>query len=247
MPETKIILNKLIGETPLESINRFKNLNPEYRYLPMTYAGRLDPLAEGVLLLLAGDECLKKDEYLALTKEYELTILFGFSTDTHDLLGKVVDVTQNPPIEEIESVLNKFCGKFEQTYPSYSSRPVMGKPLWEWSRSGRLGEIEIPKHEVMIHDIQFVEKKEISGRELFANIEKAVSLVSGDFRQEEINSLWREALSTKQQEKFTLIKIVANVGSGAYMRVLAKDIGYRLGGPALAYHIKRTKIGDYSI
>jgi tRNA U55 pseudouridine synthase TruB len=74
MPQNKIILNKPIGETPLEIINYYKRLHPEYRYLPMTYAGRLDPLAEGVLLLLAGEECLKKDEYLSLSKEYELTL-----------------------------------------------------------------------------------------------------------------------------------------------------------------------------
>ena len=58
------VLNKEIGETPLECMERFrlsKGLDP---LLPMTYAGRLDPMAEGVLLVLVGEECKNKDKYL---------------------------------------------------------------------------------------------------------------------------------------------------------------------------------------
>lgn len=84
------IVNKKCGQTPLECINELKKIEPRLAHLPITYAGRLDPLAEGVLVLLIGDECLKKDEYLALTKEYEVTVLFGFSTDTYDLMGEVM-------------------------------------------------------------------------------------------------------------------------------------------------------------
>lgn len=39
------LVNKKIGETPLEAINRFrlenKKENPELDFLPITYAGRL--------------------------------------------------------------------------------------------------------------------------------------------------------------------------------------------------------------
>ena len=84
-------LNKKPGETPLECLNRFKVDNPEYEGEKMTYAGRLDPLASGVLLVLVGEECKKKEKYLGLDKEYELTILFGFSTDSHDVLGLIED------------------------------------------------------------------------------------------------------------------------------------------------------------
>ncbi len=80
---------KKAGQTPLDCINTLKNDNPDLKFIPMTYAGRLDPLAEGVLLILTGDECLKKDEYLSLPKEYEVDILFGFKTDTYDVMGLI--------------------------------------------------------------------------------------------------------------------------------------------------------------
>lgn len=63
-------LDKNAGETPLECINRFKAENLEYKGEKMTYAGRLDPLASGVMLVLTGEECKNKDKYLKLDKEY---------------------------------------------------------------------------------------------------------------------------------------------------------------------------------
>jgi tRNA pseudouridine55 synthase len=85
-----VVVYKKCGQTPLTCIQELKKKHPEYAHMPMTYAGRLDPLASGVLIILIGDECLKKDEYLALPKEYEVTILFGYATDTYDVMGKVI-------------------------------------------------------------------------------------------------------------------------------------------------------------
>ena len=82
----KKILNlyKEVGETPLERLERFKKDNSEYANEKMTYAGRLDPMAEGVLIVLVGEECLNKEKYLGLDKEYEFEVLFGFRTDTYE-------------------------------------------------------------------------------------------------------------------------------------------------------------------
>ena len=87
MNDKVINVYKKCGETPLDCINKLKNDDSNLRFLPMTYAGRLDPLAEGVLFILIGDECHKKDEYLSLGKVYEVDILFGFATDTYDVMG----------------------------------------------------------------------------------------------------------------------------------------------------------------
>jgi hypothetical protein len=44
----KDVLNlyKARGETPLQRIERFRKENPEYKNIPLSYAGRLDPMAE---------------------------------------------------------------------------------------------------------------------------------------------------------------------------------------------------------
>jgi tRNA U55 pseudouridine synthase TruB len=58
--------------------------------ISMTYAGRLDPLAAGLLIVLEGDEIREKEAYLKLPKTYEFEVVFGIATDTFDQLGVIV-------------------------------------------------------------------------------------------------------------------------------------------------------------
>ena len=37
--------------------------------------------------MLAGEKVHEKEKYLALDKVYEFEVLFGFATDTYDMLG----------------------------------------------------------------------------------------------------------------------------------------------------------------
>lgn len=99
MQDNVINIYKKVGQTPLDCINTLKKEKEELRFIPMTYAGRLDPLAEGVLLILIGDECHKKDQYLSLPKEYEVDVLFGFATDTYDVMGKII--AQKATVKEV--------------------------------------------------------------------------------------------------------------------------------------------------
>src|SRR6185436_4759837 len=133
----KKILNvyKPKGLTPLAVVNQVKNKFPQYQKEKIAYAGRLDPLAHGVLLLMIGEETTKqKDNYLNLPKDYEFEVLFGVSTDTYDVLGILQNINchsregGNPEIE-IKKFLASKLGKQTQTYPPYSSKAVNGKPL----------------------------------------------------------------------------------------------------------------------
>ncbi len=269
-----IKIYKKKGKTPLECIRDLKKQDENLKLLPMTYAGRLDPLAEGLLLILVGDEVNKKDDYLKLPKEYEVDILFGFGTDTYDLMGKIIekkgkDVAPSPyqfsgprtredeePDHEnwygdfaleTQRILQGLTGTIEQSYPPYSSRPVNGKPLFVWAREGKLGEIEIPKHKVLIENIEILNQSEISGEELLKKIINDIGLVNGDFRQKEIVSLWKSKLIGREKENFPILKIRVSCGSGVYVRVLAHDIGEKLNISSLALNIKRTKIGKYKL
>ena len=84
-----LVLNKREGETPLEALENWRLKHKKYKDVKMTYAGRLDPMASGLLVILAGEETKNKEKYLGLDKEYEFEVLFGFSTDTYDILGKI--------------------------------------------------------------------------------------------------------------------------------------------------------------
>ena len=253
MQDKVINVYKKAGITPLDCINTLKEEHPELRLLPMTYAGRLDPLAEGVLLILVGEECKKKDEYLNLPKEYEVDVLFGFATDTYDVMGKIVtsgEVESKVLFKkslEIKKILEEFIGKIKQKYPPYSSRPVNGEPLFKWARDGKLDEIEIPTHNVFVESIEILGQELIKGEKLLEDIKEKISNVKGDFRQKEIISIWNDELKNKNTEEYSIAKLRISCGSGVYVRGIAHEIGEKLGTPALALKIIRTKVGEFTL
>jgi tRNA pseudouridine55 synthase len=273
MPDKLHLIYKKCGQTPLDCINELKIKHPELKNTPCTYAGRLDPLASGLLVILTADECLKKDEYLSLDKEYEVEVLFGFATDTYDVMGKITHKASAEEVFErssdllagdsdgrgqtisntssasamIKNIIPQFTGKITQAYPAYSSRTVEGKPLYQWAREGKIGEITIPSHEVYVENIEVLDTYLIEARYLESKIKEMISNVSGDFRQKEIVDLWEKELENKKDLNFQVVKLRINCGSGVYVRSIANDMGVALGVPALALSIVRTKIGEYSV
>lgn len=246
MKQQVIILDKPIGKTPLQMVELFKERNPEYKEDIISYAGRLDPMAHGLLILLIGDENKQRESYLHLDKTYEVEILFGVETDTYDVLGKIQSCKETKlQRSNIENKLQTFIGKREQVYPPYSSKAVQGKPLFWWAREGKLGEIEIPKREIEIFSIDYVSEKEIGGKELLTEIKKRIGEVQGDFRQAETLSEWKTNSTTTQV--YAVIKIQVTCSSGTYMRTLAHELGKQLGTSAIAFDIKRTQVGKYLI
>lgn len=241
-------LYKNRGETPLECLERFKAENPKYKNEKMTYAGRLDPLAEGLLLVLTGEECKNKEKYLGLNKEYEVDILFGFATDTHDILGIITEKKEYKKIDQIdEKFLKQFTGVFSQKYPAFSSKTINGESMFNLAKNGELKDEDIPEKEVEIKSIKLLKQYSISKEDLETYIKKSINLVNGDFRQEEIYKEWQLAMDDSKEDEFSAITIRVSCTSGTYMRTLANNIGKKVGVPALALNIKRTKIKGYSI
>ncbi len=247
------VINKKEGETPLEALEVFRIKKKIGKDVPMTYAGRLDPMASGLMILLAGEECKQKEKYLGLDKEYEFEVLFGFATDTYDILGKICarkDLAQKNLLKikdlekEIKKNLKYFKGNILQKYPIYSSKTVAGKQLHAYARAGE--EVETPEHEVHVKSLKFLKLRKISSKTLLNNIEKRISKVHGDFRQKEILKIWQTCVRKDLAQSYFVGSFSARVSSGTYVRTLSNDLGERVGIPALAYSIKRTKVGKFA-
>lgn len=260
MPKDQtVLIYKNEGETPLECLQRFRLEKPEYQQAILSYAGRLDPMAEGLLLVLVNEANKEREKYLGLDKEYEIEILLGVSTDTGDVLGKIKPPTRGlvtplsggifasafSPDKGVGGFFSSFLGKQTAPYPSYSSKPIKGKPLFEWAREGRLDEIEIPQKEFEIYSIE--ENKLIyliSKNDLLKTVKERMEKVKGDFRQEEIIKSWNDQLVNNSVENFFIFSLKVCCSSGAYMRTLAENMALKLGTTGIAWKIKRTKIGD---
>jgi tRNA pseudouridine55 synthase len=227
---------KNIGETPLQALERVRKDEKISAAIPMTYAGRLDPAAEGVLLLLVGDECKKKEKYTKLDKEYEVEVMFGVETDTQDSLGliKRIDI-QNiqriPGRTDGKVDYQKYVGKFTQEYPTYSSKMIAAKEV-----------DEIPTKEVEIFSIEKMGEAEVTGHEAAVHALEIVEKVDGDFRQQDIGEEWYAFGQEFANFPFKVVSLRVRCSSGTYMRSLAERIGKDAGVGAFAYSIKRTSI-----
>lgn len=240
---------KKLGETPRERIERLRRQRREFEYEVLSYAGRLDPMAEGVLLILAGAKNSRRDEYLEMDKEYVLDILFGFATDTYDILGKVMQtgdasLVSRPAVRE---GLSLFRGSIEQEYPPFSSKTVEGKSLFEWARNNALGALMLPTRTVNIQSVELKEMYKVKEPDILAYVEESVAKVQGDFRQEEILCLWKRNLRAAGAREFPCATVKIGCSSGTYARSIAHGLGQQMGVPALALHILRTRVGNYTV
>jgi tRNA pseudouridine(55) synthase len=240
--EKVLRLWKKAGQTPLDVIDALRQEKPEYIDQKITYAGRLDPLAEGEMILLVGEEVHNKQQYLDLEKEYEVDILLGVSTDSFDTLGLVLEegVVSAKWFEKTEKYIEKHVGEFEQKYPPFSSKTVDGKPMFQLTKDKV--EFEIPTHKVKMVSAEILEDKIISKEELIKLIQEKNSVIKGDFRQVEIGDRWNDYFDQTEYIEYPVVTIKMRVGSGFYVRQFADDLGKYLGSNALALHIKRTKI-----
>ena len=241
---------KPIGTTPLELIEELRLSFPEYQDVTIGYAGRLDPMAHGVMLLMLGEATKERDTYLHLEKVYEFEVLFGCDTDTYDVLGLLQkNATQTALIvnEKVNIFVKKHTGTIVQAYPPYSSKTVGGKPLFWWARNGKLSEIDIPKKEVTVFDFAVTGFDQIQKTDLKKRIIEMIERIKGDFRQEEIQKAWEIFFMKHHVKTFQTAKFRISCSSGTYVRGLVNELGAFLGTGAIALDIKRTQVGAYTI
>ena len=101
------------------------------------HTGTLDPMATGVLPVLIG-RGVKASEYLTEgDKHYIATLRLGLMTDTEDITGTTLRVSDRLPDEaEVLAALQAFRGEILQTPPMYSALKVGGHKLMDLARRG---------------------------------------------------------------------------------------------------------------
>ncbi len=215
--------------------------------IPMTYAGRLDPMAEGLVIFLVGEMRFSKDSFLKLDKKYRASFFYGAQTDTYDVLGKIQGINfpdtyfdQQKMMEHIQQFQS--LGTFEQVFPPFSSRKIEGKSLFQYARENI--HIAPQKHMVTLYDIKLNTITIKQSSDFLEEIIFDTQQVVGDFRQEEIQESW---LSQKNSfpEKITIYTMTFHVSSGFYVRQWIHDFGKYIRTGAVTVSIRRTKIGNF--
>ncbi len=241
-----IFYEKKYGETLAEMKKRFVSENPLLKGQKITYAGRLDPLACGVIVLLSGDDVHRKAEYTGRSKTYRMQFFFGAGTDTGDVLG-LIKKTCDKDISEQALVWDHFVGPHKQSYPAFSSKTVEGKPLWLLAREGSLENVELPTKDIEIFSVKKVTERKVDVLSLKKEIFSVIQTVQGDFRQKETLARWDDFFKKTKKEYFLIYEIEACVSSGTYMRALAERIGKEFSCAAVSLKIERISYGDISL
>ncbi len=200
--------------TKISSFNFIYRLKRVLGVKKISHAGTLDPLAEGVMIVLTDKDCKIQDSFMKKDKEYEASILLGAFSESFDL-EKPLEFEGSPPIFDLlkfEEVLKSLMGEISLNVPIFSAKIVSGKRLYKYARSGQ--EVaEMPKMNSNIYEIKILE---ISNFDYFGH-------------------------------NYPLIKIVISCSSGTYIRTLANEIGLRYGTKGVLFHLKRTKVGEFSV
>lgn len=132
-----LLINKPTGWTSMDVVAKLRGI---LREKTIGHAGTLDPFATGLLIVGVGREATKRlDEFKKLEKEYEVTMKFGFVSDSHDRDGVITPHSQARPIkqDELEKVLEKYRGEIQQIPPLFSAKKVGGKRLYTYARQAR--------------------------------------------------------------------------------------------------------------
>lgn len=121
------------------------------------HAGTLDPFADGLLILLVGKKYTsRQSKFLHMDKTYEATIHLGATSTTDDCMGDITHDTycKKPYQEDIQHVLQKLTGTYEQMPPHFSAKKIAGTPAYKIARKGEMPTLK-PKR-IMVHSIELL-------------------------------------------------------------------------------------------
>ena len=236
---------KPIGWTPVDCIKEYRRMLGNDK-VKLTFAGRLDPMACGILPIIKGDNEDARQDFQNKYKVYQFSMIVGIQTDTYDILGQIVKLSTDKSVDAVIGELQEVAKSTTQEYPPYSSKTVYSNhhkrmtALWQLANEGRLPS-KLPEHEIDIQYIKVLDHHQVTGQELYDMIVTRLDSVQShhDLRQGEIKEQWTKTLNNAQ--KYTIINCEANVSTGTYIRSIANSVN------SVAFDICRIDMDTISI
>ena len=216
------------------------------------------------MVLLTGSDCQRQSQFEKLIKGYTFKALLGVSSDTYDPLGVATispvspDCLKEAAQHATRIISSEWTGVQQQPYPPYSAICLRNhppdtlsirKPLWWWTKEGRLSEITIPSKEIKIISSEVIigPIQWILLSEWLPLVIQKIERIEGDFRQAEIIKRWSKFLEENPNMILPEITGKITVSSGTYIRSLINQLGKDLGCGAIASDIYRTRVGSYHL
>ena len=188
------------------------------------HAGTLDPLATGLLLVLAGRSTRLAGFLLGLDKVYAATVRFGRATDTLDRDGAPLAAAAVPAAPAaVANALAAFRGRITQVPPVYSALKRDGRPLYELAREGRDPAPPAPR-EVTLSRLELVAS-----------------------RWDEAPPAGTDPAFLPADGRLYEVDLVVECSSGTYIRSLARDLARAAGSEGHLQALRRLRVGPFDI
>lgn len=240
-------LDKPLGLTSLQALDALRAADPALRDRRLGHAGRLDPMAEGLLTVLVDDETRDAPTLRTQDKTYEIDVALGLATDSFDSFGLVTDVA--PDFSPDDDAFTRACRAWEgavaQRYPPFSQARVAGRSLLAWGAAGLA--MERPVATRTIASITALGRRVEAGEAIVAEAVRRAGLVRGELRQEAIAARWRAREAALTGRSVAVVSLRVACSAGTYMRSLAHDLGAAVGAPSIAWRIRRTRAGELRV
>jgi len=146
-------VNKPTGVTSFWAVKQVKRILGVKK---VGHCGTLDPLAEGVLVILLGRSTKLQNILMGGNKVYRAVLKLGLETDTGDVTGKTLREFPVPRLETaaVREILDSFLGETEQVPPMFSALKYGGRRLYELAREGK--EVKREPRKIIIHSIELL-------------------------------------------------------------------------------------------
>ncbi len=148
-----LLVNKPKGPTSFHIIKLLRKITGEKK---IGHSGTLDPNARGLLLVAFG-RATKLIRFLQeQDKEYIAKILFGVSTETDDISGKILSKKDIPqvPNDVLREILRTFKGRIQQVPPKFSAVKHKGERAYSLARRGK--DFLLKEKDVVVHKIDLI-------------------------------------------------------------------------------------------
>ncbi|MBX3363475.1 MAG: tRNA pseudouridine(55) synthase TruB [Phycisphaeraceae bacterium] len=137
-----IVIDKPVGPTSMDCCRRVRTAlrrNGLPRGLKVGHGGTLDPLAQGVVVVLVGRATRLCERVMGGAKVYEAEIDLARTSDSCDLEtpSRPVVVARVPTLPEVEAATERFVGDITQVPPTHSAVWIDGKRAYQLARAGK--------------------------------------------------------------------------------------------------------------
>lgn len=148
-----IVLNKPAQMSSQQAVTRVKRALGAKK---AGHAGTLDPDVTGVLPVFLGFATRLTEYILADGKRYQAELVLGWSTDTQDASGEMIESADHVSVSEqqIRDIISSFVGLIWQTPPAFSALKVQGKRAYELARDGI--EVHLASRQITIYSLEIL-------------------------------------------------------------------------------------------